>query len=43
MSTGTVVTHSNGWLLNVLKSISNGERNINFWTNNWLPNKKRSR
>jgi len=41
MSTGTVVTHSNGWLLNVLKSISNGERNINFWTNNWLPNKKR--
>ena len=41
MSTGTVVTHSNGWLLNVLKSISNGERKINFWTNNWLPNKKR--
>lgn len=41
MSTGTVVTHSNGWLLNVLKSISNGERKINFWTNNWLSNKKR--
>lgn len=41
MSTGTVVTHSNGWFLNVLKSISNGERNIKFWTNNWLPNKKR--
>lgn len=42
MPTGMVATVSEQWYINVLKSISIGVTEIDYWTNSWLPDKKQN-
>lgn len=43
MLTAQVVTRSDEWVKNVIKGIMNGVREVNFWTNGWLPDQKKAK
>lgn len=43
MLTAQVVTRSNEWVKNVITGIMNGVREVNFWTNDWLPDQKKAK
>ena len=43
MFTAQVVTRSDEWVKNVIKGIMNGVREVDFWTNDWLPDQKKAK
>ena len=43
MLTAQVVTRSNEWVKNVITGIMNGVKEVNFWTNDWLPDQKKAK
>lgn len=43
MLTAQVVTRSDEWVKNVITGIMNGVREVDFWTNDWLPNEEKAK